>query len=208
MGARTVAVLGLAALTLAGCSSVIAERAGDAAHSDLFAVSQAEVDAEVRAFLIETQQDPGSPPPGLATATTQRLLSTDLMGARAAQLGVEVTQAQVDEGRAQFVEQFGGEEGLTQAAQGSGIPAGSLNTFIHTNLLFDAIGAKLTGQTDAATIRTAAAADLATFSEEIGLAVAPRYGTWSAQALQIGDGTPVTQAAPSAAATPADAATP
>ena len=183
MGARTVAVLGLAALALSGCSVTSVDRAGDAAHSDLFAVTQSQVNDELTSFLVETKQDPGSPPAGLATAITQRLVTADLLQARAGQLGVEVTQTQVDAGRAAYVEQFGSEEGLTEAAQGSGIPAGSVNAFIHTNLLFDAIGAKLTGKTDTATIRLAAAQDLSTFSDEIGLAVAPRYGTWSAQAL-------------------------
>lgn len=207
MGARTVALLGVAALALSGCSVSAVDRAGDAAHSDLFAVSQAEVDADVRTFLTEINQDPGSPPPGLATATTQRLVSNDLLAARAAQLGVEVTPAQVDQGRADFVEQFGSEEGLIQAAQGSGIPAGAVDEFIHTNLLFDAIGAKLTGETDTATIRQAAGTDLGTFSEQIGLAVAPRYGTWSPEALQIGDGSPVSSPAPSPEAA-ADSTTP
>jgi len=182
---RAIAALGLSVLALAGCS---VGESGQAAVSDEFAITQAEVDAQVRAVLEQVGQPPGRPPGGLALATTQRLVQDALFAAKADELGISITDAQVQQGRAAFAEQYGGEEGLVQAAGQSGIPAGALDAFVRTNLAFTAISEALGARAGDQSVGMAALSEL---SEAIDVRVAPRYGTWDDAALQIVPGSTV-----------------
>ena len=184
---RAGAALGLAVLALTGCS---VRDAGQAAVSDEFTISQALVDSEVRAVLEQVDSPTGQPPAGLALATTQRLVQDALFAAKAEELGITVTDTEVEQGRAEFAAQYGGDQGLVDAAAQSGIPAGSLDAFVRSNLLFTKISEASPGG-GAAAAQQAAREELGRFSEEIDLRVAPRYGTWSPVALEIVPGSDV-----------------
>ena len=190
--ARVIAALGLGVLALAGCS---VQEAGQAAVSDVFTISQAEVDDEVRAVLAQVDEPTGAPPAGLALATTQRLVQDALFSAKAAEMGIEVSRADIEAGRAEFASQYGGDEQLVAAAGQSGIPAGSLDDFIRSNLLFSQISAAVAPGADTATAQQATRAEMAAFSEQIDVQVAPRYGTWDPVALEIVPGSSVVGAA-------------
>jgi hypothetical protein len=180
--ARVIAALGLGVLALAGCS---VQESGQAAVSDVFTISQAEVDDEVRAVLAQVDEPTGAPPAGLALATTQRLVQDALFAAKAAEMGIEVSRTDVEEGRAEFAAQYGGDEQLVAAAGQSGIPSGSLDDFVRSNLLFSRISEVVAPGADTATAQQAARAEMAAFSEQVDVEVAPRYGTWDPVALQI-----------------------
>ena len=190
--ARVIAALGLGVLALAGCS---VQESGQAAVSDVFTISQAEVDDEVRAVLAQVDEPTGAPPAGLALATTQRLVQDALFSAKAAEMGIEVSRADIEAGRAEFASQYGGDEQLVAAAGQSGIPAGSLDDFIRSNLLFSQISAAVAPGADTATAQQATRAEMAAFSEQIDVQVAPRYGTWDPVALEIVPGSSVVGAA-------------
>jgi len=115
------AALGTAVLALTGCSGL---DAGEAAVSDEFRVSQAEVDAEVRLALESVGQPTGQPPAGLATATTQRLVQDALFAAKADELGVQVTPGDVEQGVAALAAQNGGQQALEDLAKQSGVDPG------------------------------------------------------------------------------------
>jgi hypothetical protein len=185
---RAGAALGLAVLALTGCS---VRDAGQAAVSDEFTISQAMVDSEVRAVLAQVDSPTGQPPAGLALATTQRLVQDALFAAKAADLGLTVTATEVEQGRAEFAAQYGGDQGLVDAAAQSGIPAGSLDTFVRSNLLFTKISEAVDPGGAAAAAQQAAREEMGRFSEEIDVRVAPRYGTWSPVALEIVPGSDV-----------------
>jgi hypothetical protein len=183
------AAVGLAMIALAGCS---VRDSGQAAVSDAFTISQAEVDSEVTAVLAQVGEPTGQPPAGLALATTQRLVQDALFVAKAAELGITVTDAEIEQGRAEFAAQMGGDAQLVAtAAQQAGIPEGSLDAFVRSNLLFTRILQEVTpgAATEAAT--QAARDELGRFSEEIDLRVAPRYGTWNPLSLEIDPGSDV-----------------
>lgn len=184
---RRLAALALGTLVLAGCSTM---GAGQAATSDVFAIPQSDVDAEVRSVLTALGQPPGEPPVGLALATTQRMVQDALFRAHAAELGVGVTATEVDEALAELAEQNGGQEALEATALQSGIPAYAIEDFVRTNLLFTAI-AEVLGPDDAAAREAAARQSLAAYSDRIDLQVAPRYGVWDDLNLQIVPGSPV-----------------
>ena len=182
MGRRVVA-LGLGGvLMLSGCGVM---EAGQAAVSDEFRVSQGQVDAEVRLVLEALGQPSGQPLEGLARATTQRLVQDALFQAKAAELGVEVTPAQVQTGLEELAAQQGGQEALEQAALRSGIPPQALEDFVRTQLLFTGIGEELDYAADASAPAQLVQDEMVAFSEAIDVRVAPRYGAWDDTTLTI-----------------------
>jgi hypothetical protein len=187
---RTATALGGLALVLAGCGVT---DAGQAATADTFRIPQSEVDAQVRAVLEQVQDTPGAPPAGLALATTQRLVRDELVAGTAAELGISVTQAQIDAGLAELADQYGGREGLELTAAQAGVPADQLDEFVRSNLLLEGIAAQSGGD------QAAAAAALSQHSEQVDVQVSPRYGSWDPAGLQIVPGSSV--------ATPAEPAT-
>jgi hypothetical protein len=188
-----IAAAGIATLLLSGCT---AQQAQQAAVSDEFSISQADVDAEVRAVLEALGQPPGEPPAELALATTQRLVQDALFAAKAADMGIEITQGQVEEGLAQMAAERGGREALEQAALQAGIPAAGVADFVRTNLIFSAISDELGA---AAGDQAVGMAALSEYSEAIDVRVAPRYGTWDDSTLQIVTGSSVVEPAQPAA---------
>lgn len=192
MDRRRAAALGLGVLVLAGCG---AADAGQAAVSDRFTISQAQVDADVRAVLTGAGQPPGEPPTGLAVATAERLVRFALFDAQAADLGVEVTATQVQAGVDQLAAQNGGIEALEQAAVQGGLPKESIDDFVRANLQYTGIGRQLDASADATAQGEAANAALAELSDAIGVEVAPRYGSWDDATLAIVPGSGVARPA-------------
>lgn len=188
MGRRVIAALGLGVLVLSGCGAM---GAGEAAVSDEFRISQADVDAEVSLVLESLGQPPAQPPEGLASATTQRLVQDALFAAKAAELGVEVTQGQIEAGLAELAAQNGGQEALEQAALQAGIAPASLEDFVRTGILFREIGEKLDYAADATAQAELTRAELTAYSADIDVQVAPRYGTWDDAQLLIIPGSSV-----------------
>ena len=147
---RTAIALSCGVLVLAGCTTdnsrqPVTVGAGQAAVSQDFRVSQAEVDDGVSKVLSAQGQPPGEPPAGLATATTQRiLLEGRLVESYAEDQGIELTRTQVQEGLAQLAAESGGEEALDDLAARSGIPPEDLEATSGRNrLLGSAIGLRL-----------------------------------------------------------------
>lgn len=189
-----VLALGLTAATLSGCSAV---NTGQAAVSDTFRISQATVEDQVREVLTGLEQAPGTPPDGLASAVTQRLVQRELIASKAQELGVTVTPSEIEAAQAQLATANGGQEALVQAALQAGIPASALPDVVRTNLLIDKLSAKL----DASGTQSLQE-QIVTYSQDLHVEVAPRYGDWAAESLSIVPNTTLVRpsATPSAAA--------
>jgi hypothetical protein len=183
--------MALGALALAGCAGV---DSGQAAVSDAFRVSQAEVDAQVREVVGQVQQAPGDPQAGVALGTAQRLVQDALTQAKAAELGVSVTEAEVQAGVAELRTQYGDQATLEQAAAEANIPASQIDDFVRNRLLVERIGAELGGGV------AEAGAALGEYSQAVGVEISPRYGTWDPATLQIVPGSAVAEPAASPAA--------
>ena len=187
---RTVIALGAGVLVLAGCSSTgsgesVAVNSGQAAVSEVFRVSQQEIDDDVSLVLAGLGQAPGEPPAGLASATTERVVLNRLIDSYAEANGVDVTRTQVEQGFEELAAANGGPDALREAALGAGIPAEALEGTVRTNLLVIEIGSGLSPSGDiAAQVETTRVA-LSEYSESVAVAVAPRYGTWDDQTLAI-----------------------
>ena len=175
---------------------------GQAAVSQDFRVSQAEVADDVALVLSGQGLPTGEPPAGLAAATAERVVLNRLISSYAAANGIELTRTQVEQGLEQLASENGGEEALNGLALQSGIPPQSLEDTVRTNLLVTAIGLKLNAAGDAAAQLESARVALSEYSEAIDVEVAPRYGTWDDAQLQIVPGSSVTEPSAQEQATP------
>lgn len=187
-------------LLLAGCSNAgttepMVVDSGQAAVSSEFRVSQAEIAQSVGQVLEAVGQPPGEAPPGLAGLITERKVLEDLIASFAEQEGIEVTRTQIEQGLEQLAEENGGPDALAELAAQSGIPVEEIEDTVRTNLLITAIGTELNDSDDPAAQIESARVALSAYSEEIGIAVAPRYGTWDNEQLGIISGTTLSEPA-------------
>lgn len=187
-------VLALAALGLSGCA--VTADAGQAAVSEEFQVSQGQVDSEVREVLAAVGGPAAQPPENLALATVQRLVQDRLIETQAAQLGLEATQAEVDRAVAELSASSGGDEALAQSGLAQGIPESGIASAVRTNLLLAKIGPALAKDADQSAQEGATRKALTELSDSLDVRVAPRYGTWSDEALAIQPGSSVARPAP------------
>ena len=107
---RRAIALGFGVLLLAGCTSEgsgqslmldsgqsVMLDAGQAAVSSEFRVPQQEIADSVGAVMAGLNQPPGEPPPGLATAATERIVLNRLIASYAQANGIELTQTQIEQ---------------------------------------------------------------------------------------------------------------
>lgn len=194
-------------LVLAGCGSggsgqSVVLDSGQAAVSAQFRVAQQEVADSVGLVLAGLGEAPGDPPPGLATATTQRIVLNRLIASYSEANGITLTQTQVEDGLSTLAAENGGADALRALALQAGIPAEELEDTIATNLLVTAIGKKLNAAGDTAAQSESARLALAQYSGQIDVEVAPRYGTWNDELLGIVPGSTLTQSAAQGQVTP------
>ena len=193
---RGAIALSCGVLALAGCGSSgpttsPAMESGQAAVSDVFRVSQAEVGEDVGLVLTGLGRPTGEPPAGLASVTTARLVLNRLIEGYAQGAGLEPTQAEVEAGLEALVSQNGGRDALNSLALQSGIPPEAIEDTVRSNLLVEQIGRQLNAAGDSAAQIDAARVALTGYSAEVDVEVAPRYGTWDDATLTIVPGSPV-----------------
>ena len=132
---RRAIALGFGVLLLAGCTSggsgqSVVLDSGQAAVSSEFRVPQQEIADSVGAVMAGLNQPPGEPPPGLASAATERIVLNRLISSYAQDNGIELTQTQVEQGLEQLAVDNGGEAALNDLALQSGIPLDELEDTI------------------------------------------------------------------------------
>jgi hypothetical protein len=168
-------------LALSGCS---AADAGQAAVSDDFRISQATVDAQASEVADGLGDPPSQPPSGLAAAITQRLVQHALVQAKADDMGLTLSTAQIEQGMTDLTNAQGGHDQLIRAALQAGIPESALTSVVRTNLLIDMISKN---QAEAVPVLQ----QIADLSRAAHVEVSPRYGTWDDATLTIVPGSAV-----------------
>lgn len=173
-----VAVLGLAA-----CGT---QPAGSAAVVGDTRISQSDVTAEVESVLTAQGRSPEEAAPGLMTTTLDRRITTELVDQLATREGVEVTQGEIDSVLAIYSERAGSAQEFESYLLSQDVAPSQIQGIIRLNLQVEKLGQILApGQApdvqSLAVFQTAAQ-----LSEEIGVEVSPRYGTWDGPNLSVG----------------------
>jgi hypothetical protein len=183
---RTAAVVALATLALTGCSASQAGAASIVGDQTVTDSQVADVANEVQAQLVGITGvtfDEKTATVASLTSQTRHLI----LDAVAAKEGITVTQGQVDGFVQNVVDaQFGGKrEALEQnLVSQSNVPASQIDRAARDQLIYDALVAKVASGATTADAKAKAFSDyMKTFTAEIGVQVAPRFGTWNVFAL-------------------------
>ena len=182
---RTAVAVALAALALTGCSN----QAGAASVVGDQVVTDSDVANVVEQVQTQLGAIPGTTFDEKETTTAVLTLQTRhlILDAVAQKEGITVTQAQVDDFLSNIVTtQFGGKQQSLYdnlVTQGS-VPVGQVDSVARDQLVYDALLAKIDGgSTDSTAQQAAFTKYMTSFVANVGVEVAPRYGTWSVFSL-------------------------
>ncbi len=175
-----VVVAGLLAGSLAGCNPAEAGAAavvGDVRITETRVNEGASEAADAAATLPDTPEN-ALDNSQFMRENANRLISSVLLTRTAAEEGIVVTQAEVDE----LLNQASGGQPrpvleATVAAQ-LAVPPSELNEFAYDFLVNRKLGEKLVPGTDVAAQNAAARARVVQTAAEVGVTVSPRYGAW------------------------------
>lgn len=184
--AAAVALALAATLVLTGCNPA---QAGAAATVGDVRISETRVNQSAADALAAATADP-SAAPGLDSSTflrqtTNRLIASELLAIAAAEEGITVTQAEIDE---VLVQAAGGStvgQLETQLAAQFAVPPAEVDAFVRDFIVRQKLGAKLVPGDDTTAQRAAVDARLAEIADEVGVTVSPRYGHWNSETASI-----------------------
>ncbi len=178
------AVIGtaVAVVALGACSSANPGRA--AVVGDAF-VPESTIAEQTRQLNELVGQPADAPNPELTRTLVSYNVGYELIGQTAATLQVTVPQSQLDLVYNQQVQQLGGEQQLQQAAAQQGVPPGNLRRDLQTQLLATAIVNKIAPGGDPQAGQEILAQAVRQVAEGIDVEVAPKYGVWDSEQLQI-----------------------
>jgi len=174
----------VAALALAGCSGL--GGAGAAATVGGVEISTEFLADQTSAVQEQSGVAPGTPDTELTLGVLQRLIITELVGQSAAELGVTVTQGEIDTARAALEAQVGGPEALVTAYLDALVPAQSIDRQIELTVQVQKIGQKLAPDADPASQQQAVQQHVTGLAVLDGVSVSPRFGTWDIGSFSIG----------------------
>jgi len=203
---RTAAAVALAVLALSGCGTNQAGAASVVGDSVVTDAQVADVASETKTQLASVQGatfDEKTATDASLTMQTRHLI----LAAVAAKEGITVTQGQVDAFVKNAVDtQFGGaQQGLVDdLVTTSNIPASQVQAAARDQLVYNALLAKVAPGTTDQTAQSKAFTDyMKPFVAELGVQVAPRYGTWNVFALgPVPNDLSFVPAAPASGSTP------
>jgi hypothetical protein len=183
---RTAVVVALAALALTGCSASQAGAASIVGDQSVTDTQVADVANEVQAQVATVQGatfDEKTATIASLTSQTRHLI----LQAAAAKEGITVTQGQVDAFITNIVDtQFSGKRQglLDNLASQASIPESRIDEAAEDQMIYDALIAKVAPTATTDTEKSKALADyMGAFVTEIGVEVAPRFGTWNVFSL-------------------------
>lgn len=188
---RTAVAVGLLApvgLSLAACGP---PRAGSAViiGSDRIPISQ--IQHQVSQVVQQRQQagQDAQPAAALTQEQLQRLILSRIVARMAADQGVTVTQAEVDERRQSIVTQAGSQAAFDKQVASADIPPGTLDSYLKDRLLEGKIGQALVPNASTPAQQQELSAKIselaARTSRALGIKVNPRYGSWNADKFSL-----------------------
>ena len=186
-----------ATLMLGACSSA---NPGDAAVVGDVRIPQSQIAEQMRSLNEAVGNAPDAPNAELTRTLVSYNVGYELIRQTASKLQVAIAPARLDEVYAQQVAQVGGEEQLTQAAAQQGVAPANLRRDLETQLLASAIVDKVAPGGDPNAGQTVLTDAVREVARSVGVEVAPKYGYWDNEQLQIApDPDPVARPAQEAA---------
>jgi NAD(P)H-dependent flavin oxidoreductase YrpB (nitropropane dioxygenase family) len=149
-------------------------------------IPESEIADWVRELNEATDQPPTQPNAQVTRSLVNYNVLYEVVGQAAAAQNVSVPPGAVDKAFDDIVQNAGGEERLEQVATQQGIPPSNIRRDIETQLLAGSLANKVAPGVPREQQQQQLLESLGAFSEEIGVEVSPKYGSWDPAALQIG----------------------
>lgn len=185
---RKVAVLVAALSVLTGCG--MAQEAGAAAIVGDQRLTNEQLESRYLSVMnaLGNQEVPGT-----AIEINRRLVSSFVFSvittAVAKDLGVEVTDAEVETEYKSLIDQYGGKEALEAAAAAGATAPSTIKMILRTSGNFRLIGLKLDPSGTTETQGVKAVEVMSEKALELGLKISPRYGKWDFETFSLGEDT-------------------
>ena len=181
--ALSVAALAATALALTGCGT---SQAGAAATVGDTRITENQLTTQVQEVLAAKGQPLNTQDAGLVSRVLGRMITIELVDRLAEAEGVEVTQGQIDEVLANYTGQVGSIEQVEEIFLQENVAPSQLESIIRLQGQAQELGIKLNPSGSAEEQGAAVVEAAALLSEDLGTTVSPRYGTWDAQAFDLG----------------------
>ncbi len=183
LAATSVVFAVIGASVLSGCGSA---QAGKAVLMDEYSITEAALNDQVQAILSAQGRNPDAASQALVVTTLDRMITTNLVDAVAADLGVEATQGEIDAALAAYAEQSGGAQAFEDALVSQDIAPAQIQSIMRLNILAERLGRALDPTGSPESQSSALLQAVVDKSAELGTEVSPRYGTWDGPSLQVG----------------------
>lgn len=188
------AVLASAALLASACAG---QQAGSAATLGDSRISDVQLTDVVQEILAAQGKPVDSADEVLTAEALSRMIVIDLVDALAEREGVVVSQGAIDQELTAYINQVGGEDAMVNTFVQQGVAPSQIEDVIRLSLSAEKLGVALAPDAEA-DVQSQVVYDAAVaLSEELGVEVSPRYGTWDPSTLSLGP-TPTDLAAPPA----------
>ena len=149
-------------------------------------ISEADLNAQVREVLAAQGKPLDTSDPGVAAGVLRRMLTEDLVDMLAASVGVTINQGSIDGMKAQYISQAGSEEAFNASLAQQGVAPSQIDDAIKLNLQAQALGMALDPSGTPETQGQAVFSAVGGLSDELGVEISPRYGSWDPMTVSIG----------------------
>ncbi|HAN72803.1 MAG TPA: hypothetical protein DCQ36_14600 [Actinobacteria bacterium] len=170
-------------VALTGCAN---QEAGSAVTFTDGRISDSELSEAVADILTAKGQSTSTPDAALVQQTLGRMISQRMVSQLAVQEGIEVTQGQVDEMRANYEAQVGGAEALDGVFLRENIAPSQVESVLRLQLEAQELGYVFNPRGSAEEQGLAVFQRASALSEELETTVSPRFGTWDPATLSLG----------------------
>jgi hypothetical protein len=187
-------VLAGVALLASACGG---QQAGSAATLGDSRISEVELTQVVQEILAAQGKPVDSADEVLTADTLARMIVIDLVDVLAAREGVEVSQGAIDEELTSYINQVGGEDAMVNTFVQQGVAPSQIDDVIRLSLTAEQLGVALAPDAPLEEQGQIVFEAAIALSQELEVAVSPRYGSWDPLALSLGP-TPNDLAAPPA----------
>ena len=177
--------IALVAILLSACGGPVA--ASSAAIVGEQAVANTSLDSYVSDLHRALNQPVDQADFTATQAALNRLILEALIDQSGAKLGITITDAQIQSAIATAEASLGGHDQLLAALLQSQIPPSAIDSAFRLSLTLEKMGSILVPGTDANAQQQAIYDYVLKLAAEIGVTPNPRYGTWDATQLKLGD---------------------
>lgn len=173
----------VAALVLSACSG---QTAGSAAVIGDTRITDSSVSAEVEGLLKAQGRSLDEASPSMMATALSRAVTTELVNQYATREGITVNEGEIDAVLDAYSEQAGGLAEFEKYLLTQDVSPDQVTSIIRLNIQVEKLGQKLAPGESPDMQSLAVFQSVGKYSEDVGVEISPRYGSWDAANLTIG----------------------